>query len=161
MAYSCDADHSAIKLAYGESQGTIDPNLGPAEWIDPSALVTYEEDEDGEAWRTGARTITRRCGQLELRITGGYLNHRTNGELGAADDVAIVEVRDREGASSGQIAIGPCDTSLGRYGALAECPENWATYVFASRHAADGGRAQLWISFTHQYEELRQVEANR
>jgi hypothetical protein len=156
LAYSRDASHSAIKLAYAESRGASDPGIGPAEWIDPSTLVTYEEDENGEVLRAGARTATRRCGALELRIAGGYLNHGTNGEQGAVDDFAIVEIRVQDGASSGQFAIGPCDASLGRYGVLAECFSNWATSLFASRHTEDGC-AGLWISITHHYEEFRQI----
>jgi hypothetical protein len=122
LAYSRDASHSAIKLAYAESRGASDPGIGPAEWIDPSTLVTYEEDENGEVLRAGARTATRRCGALELRIAGGYLNHGTNGEQGAVDDFAIVEIRVQMARRAGSSQSGRATPRWGATGCWPNVP---------------------------------------
>lgn len=162
VRYKCIEKLSRIELAHSESREAADPRPvpGTVEWIDPSAQVDYEEDGRGDLWRTGSRTIERHCGELLLRIDGGYFNHKTQGEMGASEDYAIVEIIDREGRSSGRLAMGTCSLSLPRYNYLVECPKDWAMLViaFPSTHPRTR-EPDLHLSVTHQYEEFRQTDA--
>ena len=156
LYYACQADASRIELEHAESADARDPSRGPAEWIDPSALVEYSaEDARGEVWRTGSTSITRQCGDLRLTVSGGYFNHRIQGEMGAAADFAIVEVTDGDGRSSGRLAIGTCNPSFPRYSSMVECPRDWVTGLNASRMLR-AGEAGMLLDLVHHYQEFRE-----
>lgn len=155
VRYTCWENSPRIEIEYSESQEALDQKTGTTEWIDPSALVEYSaEDAHGNVWRTGSTSLIRQCGEFRLRVEGGYFNHKIQGEMGAADDFAIVEITDAQGGSSGRLAIGTCHQSFTRYSSVVECPRDWATKLKVFRSSASGNPDML-ISLDHQYEEFR------
>ncbi len=154
--YRCDHASSEIRLDYVAASGDasevpLNRDRTGAEWIAPQALVDYGAGEDGNARRVGQKSIVRHCGELELRISGGYYNTRVMGELGAADDYAIVEIIDAQKRSSGRLAMGPCNAEIARESIFVACPENWATSIVVLRDGADAFNMML----TQGHEETR------
>ncbi|KRG47872.1 hypothetical protein ARC20_02835 [Stenotrophomonas panacihumi] len=124
--------------------------------VDVGRLVTYSrEDAAGNAVRKGSRVEERQCGRLRVEIRGGYFNANPQGELGAADDFAVVDVYEDRRHVFGPVAIGACSTE-GRQAEQA-CPEAWAIAisVMPARRRARGGWS---VSLMHAYDERRVVE---
>ena len=145
----CNATESRLLL-------TTDPVLtdwatGMAvERIDVGNLIKRsEEDAHGDVFRLGTATVGRTCGRLSIKISGGFYNANPQGEMGAAEDVPVVDIFDGDTHLAGPLAIGACGTR-GRYDLIADCPANWATQVkvFESQ-----GRSVVHL--THEYEEFR------
>ena len=154
MRYYCEQDRSRIEIS--ESGQEVESKSGQSnttvEWIDVGALIeTAEENEDGDVWRTGSSSITRRCGKLTLEVSGGYFNANPQGEMGAAEDYALVEISDDSGNSTGRMAIGTCIPSVSRYSARVDCPKDWVVRLEASV-----GAQGMSIRTQHSYEDYRQ-----
>lgn len=124
--------------------------------VDVGGLVNYSrEDAAGNVVRTGSRVEERPCGRLRVEIRGGYFNANPQGEMGAADDFAVIDVYEDRRHVFGPVAIGEC-SSEGRQARQA-CPEAWATAIRVM--PARGGSGGGWsVSLRHAYDEQRVVE---
>ena len=150
LRYYCEEGPSRIVIS--ESGAASGQSKGKVEWIDPGDLIQYtKEDERGDVRRTGSTFIARRCGRLTIKVSGGYFNANPQGEMGAADDYAIVEILDDSGLTTGLLAIGNCIPSISRYSFMVECPKDWVIQLEVSQ----GGQGMV-IRTPHDLEELRQ-----
>lgn len=114
-------------------------------------LVKYSEpDERGRVHRAGSNTIVRTCGRLTARVSGGFYNARVGGELGAADDYAIIDLFEGDRHIAGPIALGTCSTNIARYSYMVPCPDDWAIRVLAFESSGD-----FVVSLHHDYGEYR------
>ena len=149
---SCQQQHSRIELSVMESRPESTAGTGRTEWIDPSSLVQYGTIEGSdEVRRTGSTSITRKCGELSLTVRGGLYNANLQGELGAMEDYAIVEVLDSMGNTTGPMAMGSCDTSSPRQNYMVDCPQDW----IVNATAVSTGKG-MRVHVNHQYEDYRQ-----
>ena len=129
-----------------------------SERISLEGLVTYsDEDERGDVHRTGAKTTERSCGDFTVRITGGFFNANTQGEMGAADDFALVEVVAKGKKIFGPVAMGECSSSVGRYSGVAACPDDWAVSMTVFQTSP---KSEPVAYIRHVSEEYRRPKAN-
>lgn len=94
--------------------------------IDVRSLVIYEHVGKEAVRRRGARAVESKCGALTIAVSGGFYNENPEGELGAADDYAVVSVRAGEKQVMAPVAIGSCVEGNPRYERHAPCPGGWA-----------------------------------
>jgi hypothetical protein len=140
-----------ITIAMSPVQALSPEQSATLERIDVAKLVIYsEEDERGDVYREGSRSIERNCGRLAARISGAFFNARPQGEMGAADDYPIVELFDGATPLTVPLAIGSCESSNGLYGVSVACPANWASEV--SVFFSQGGAV---VHLHHEYNEYR------
>jgi hypothetical protein len=152
ITFLCSPDRSSLIL----SSGPVDRSTEGYEQIsvDLGSLITYEEEDSGRfVWRTGTKTTSLNCGELTVSIQGAFYNANPNGELGAADDYAVVTIYRSKALLVGPIALGSCSSGNPRYNTYAECPEKWATEV--SVYPTPEGKH--WIELQHSYDELIQL----
>lgn len=136
-----------------ESKPEASVGKGETEWIDPSSLVEYGNIESGdEVRRTGSTRVTKECGELSLTVSGGFYNANPQGELGAMEDYAIVEILDSMGSTTGPMAMGSCDTNSPRQNYMVDCPQDWIFNAIAV--STDNG---MKVHVNHQYENYRQL----
>lgn len=131
-----------------QAQGRAQAHL---ERIEVAKLVTYSpEDAKGDVYRIGSSSTTRSCGRLVVRVSGGFFNSKTQGEMGAADDYPIVEIFDGDKQLTAPLAVGECSASNGLYSLRVECPQDWASEigVFFFENAPV-------VHLRHEYEEFR------
>jgi hypothetical protein len=118
--------------------------------VDLGSLVVYgKADSRGEVLRVGTKALTSECGALTVVIRGAYYNANPQGELGAAEDHAIVTIREQDRVLLGPIALGTCSKGSARYDTHAKCPEEWATHV--EMHAGQNGAYSVQLQ--HDYHE--------
>lgn len=147
IALQCAADRSSIIL----SDQPASPLHGyETRIVDLGALITYGKDDlRDEVRRTGAKSISSECGALTVVVKGAYFNANPQGELGAAEDYAVVTIRQGARVLIGPIALGTCSKGNPRYDIHAKCPEQWATRV--AMHAGPDGAYS--VALEHAYDE--------
>lgn len=135
ITFQCAAERSSLIL----SDQPPSPLRGyETRIVDLGALITYGKDDlRGEVRRTGAKSVSSECGALTVVIQGAYFNANPQGELGAAEDYAVVTIRQGARVLIGPIALGSCSKGNPRYDVHAKCPGQWATRV--EMHAGRDG----------------------
>ncbi len=122
--------------------------------VDLAALIVHgEEDSRGEVRRIGAKSLSSECGTLTVIIQGAYYNSNPQGELGAAEDYAVVTIHQGARVLLGPIALGTCSKGNPRYDIHAKCPDQWATRV--EMHSGQDGTYS--VTLQHAYDEWLQV----
>jgi hypothetical protein len=153
VRYQC-GPHT-LELSFNKADSEPAKAWETVEIIDAAGLVTYgEKDDRGDVRRTGSRELLRRCGPYTIRFRGGFYNANPQGELGAAEDYPLIEILDGKQSVAGQIAMGSCNTMIGRESAMAECPRNWATRIqvlFSSKSKP------ALLSLDHEYQDSRSI----
>lgn len=148
---ACHAQLSRIGLSVEHATVNMPSEGTRRETIAVNELVEYgAPDERGRVYRTGQHTITRTCGRLTVRISGGYYNARVGGEMGAANDYAIIEVLEGTRHIAGPIAMGSCFAGSARSSYMVPCPGDWAVTVTVFRSGDD-----FVASLDHAYSEFR------
>ena len=163
LAYLCDEKNSRVYFTSFSEVDEIESQRKasqPIEEIKAWQLITItKEDERGNVFRTGTRTLIKRCGEFTVRISGGFLNSNPQGELGAIE-FPVVQLSFVGKLMLGRTALFVCDSSLSRFNAWAPCPASWATIIRAGSNNAQQReltRARAWVYLKRSYEELRSV----
>lgn len=91
--------------------------------IDVGPLVRHKTDSKGDVWRTGTRSRRHRCGVHTVHVSAGFYNANPQGELGAAEDFAVIEIRNGARTVLGPLRIGTCTAGSPRE---ERCPADWA-----------------------------------
>ena len=151
IAFHCAPERSSVILADQPQH----PRRGyEARVVDLGSLVVYgKADSRGEVLRVGTKALTSECGALTVVIRGAYYNANPQGELGAAEDYAVVTIRQQDRVLLGPIALGTCSKGTPRYDIHAKCPEEWATHV--EMHAGQNGAYSVQLQ--HDYYEWMTV----
>lgn len=110
--------------------------------IDVSSLVVYRYKEGEAVKRVGTNVTEFTCDGLVVAVRGGFYNEDPQGELGAADDYAVVSVHAAGKRIVGPVAIGVCTEGNPRYEVNVPCPAGWATRMDV-RPSGDGYRVHL------------------
>lgn len=151
IAFHCAPERSSVILADQPQH----PRRGyEARVVDLGALVVYgKADSRGEVLRIGTKAVTSECGALTVVIRGAYYNANPQGELGAAEDYAVVTILGQDRVLLGPIALGTCSKGSPRYDTHAKCPEAWATHV--EMHEVQDGAYSVQLQ--HGYQEWMTV----
>lgn len=147
IAFHCESERSSVILSDQPQR----PRRGyEARVVDLGALIVYgKADARGEVWRVGAKSLTSACGALTVVIQGAYYNANPQGELGAAEDYAVVTILQQDRVLVGPIALGTCSKGNPRYDTHAQCPGQWATRL--EMYARQDGTYS--VALQHAYDE--------
>jgi hypothetical protein len=150
LLYGCDIGAERIELGPVIPENMVElESIGYAmESFTSFELIQYSpEDENGNVYRTGSSALTKECGPFKVVIRGGFLNSNPGGELGAVT-FPLIEVLYKGKSLIGQMALGSCDTSNGRYSYEKRCPEEWATSIsLFPKHTKNGVVVHLFHSY--------------
>ena len=75
------------------------------------------------------------CGKLTARVSSGFLNPNSQGELGAMD-FPVVEIMQGRKLLLQQTALEACAVDWPRYEFFGKCPEQWADSIEVMQSAS-------------------------
>lgn len=158
LVYICDSSMSHVMLETNYIKSDHDKNIVESIDIDP-LIVLSKEDARGMQYRTGTKVIERNCGNLKVKISGGYLNSNPNGMLGAIT-FPLIEIFHKNEKLLKKVPFGVCSYGQanwgGYYDRLGKCPQDW----FSSISAYGSDHSTPAVEGTHTYFEEVEVISN-
>jgi hypothetical protein len=112
--------------------GTSPGNLSPTGQVDWNRLIQYATDKSGDRkpYRIGSKSISKACGVLTVRFSGGFLNSNITGQSGAIE-LPVIQIRRGKRVLLPDTGLATCDKNDSRTEVFGSCPGKWATAITA------------------------------
>jgi hypothetical protein len=138
VAILCDPGTFRFSIHASADKDSLDPSY-PERWlVDKDKLVEYAPNYTGERFFADFSKHVAHCGPFRIRLEGDALNANANGQMGAEDTFASVNVVagnkwifPLRPLPSGQSAVRLFSCEIGG-GRQSDCPDEYATRIDAT-----------------------------